>query len=395
MMSVFTGKDTYVFEMTRGLITAKELMSIFKNTNDPLFIKGSDGKWCKVESVFESKSKNIVPVKLTTRDGIDLVVGSNSTFTCPTGDYYRPRVMSKAIRDLSNKYVLSADNLESFQFISLPDNIIQKIAYIARYFRYSIVRPHGYGYDLEQYRASVPCINGKVHTLEDIFKCSVNNNGSDNIILTIGVTNSSFNMIKEYSEVFGINTEYKDIPKIIWRCDINTRKKFWKYFTEFDSFNEYIDSSTGKHWAEFSLRDKTIADKFKIFLTSIGINGSIQYKRTRDLHSVIMRGEDKIAKLIDPFKEIEFDNTNTWSYPGWNIYRNIDGERTSILMSSKERFEIHKRLCKNEFYKEYYKYNINTKIKAIKECKDKMIVIGISDDNVYISLNGIFVRGGF
>lgn len=94
-------------------------------------------------------------------------------------------------------------------------------------------------------------------------------------------------------------------------------------------------------------------------------------------------------------KDIEFDNTNTWSYPGWNVYRNVDGERTSILMSSKERFEIHKHLCKNEFYKEYYVYNINTKVKAIKECKDKMLVIGVSDDNVYISLNGIFVRGGF
>lgn len=392
-MHVFTGESTYVFEMTRGLITAKELMDLFKTTNYPLFIKGSNAKWCKVESIFESKSKNITPVKLTTRDGIELVAGSNSTFRCPSGGYYNPRVISKAIRELSNKYVLSADNLESFQFISLPDDIIQKIAYIARYFRCTIIQPDKY--DIVQYRASIPYINDKVHTLEDIFKCSVNNNRHDNAILSVGVTNSSFDMIKEYSEVFGINMKYKDIPKIIWRCDINTRKKFWKYFTEFDSFNTYIDSSTGKHWAEFSLREKIIADKFKMFLTGIGINGSIQYKSTRDIHSIIMRGEDKIAKLIDPFKKIEFDNTNSWSYPGWNAYRNVDGERMSILVSSKERFEIYKHLCKNEFYKEYYSYNINTKVKSVKECKDKMLVIGVSDDEMYISLNGIFVRGGF
>lgn len=394
MMHVFTGKDTYVFEMTRGLITAKELMSIFKNTDDPLFIKGSDGKWCKVESVFESKSKNIVPVKLTTRDGIDLVVGSNSTFRCPAGDLYNPRVISKSIRELSEKDILVVDNMESFQYNKVLNDVLRKMAYLSRNFRK--VYPSSYSSSIESYRTSISDIDRnkkKFEVLKDMFKCTITSDGHERTFV-IGKTNDNFNIISEYANVYGIDMTSKGMPSFIWKCDIDTRKKFWKYFSEFDTFFTHIHESTGSPKTMFVLKDYQHAVKTKLFLTSIGLNVSILYIKTKDYYVLETRGADNVARIIDPFKTNTVDNTKTWSYNGWAVHKN-SGIPDTISFCSKEKYEVHRHLYDNSFYKDYYKYNINSKIKSMEACDSEMLVIGVSDDNVYISLNGIFVRGGF
>ena len=394
MMHVFTGKDTYVFEMTRGLITAEELMSIFKTSDNPIHIKGSDGNWCRVETVFKSQSKNVTPIMISTRDGVNTVLGSNSMLRCPTGDLYNPRVISKYIRDLSEKHIIVTDNMESFQNIKIQEDIIKKIAYISRYFRERFY----YNTDiLESYRASIADINAntdRFNVIKEAFDCSVVCKESDRS-LYVGRLSSDFNIITELKYIYGINMNHKDIPENIWRSDIYTRKEFWKYFSEFDDFFIHINKHSGSPTLLFSLKDYNLALKFKLFLTSIGINVSILYRKDKGVYLLEARGVNNVNKVRDPFKYDVLDNTKTWSYVGWSVYNGHGSEKNTISFCSKEKYRIHKNLYNNSFYKEYYKYNIHTKIKSVNSCSDDMIAIGVSDNNSYISLNGIFVRGGF
>ena len=397
-METLIGINNHVLELSHGLITIEKLFDIYNNSFENLYIKGECGSWIEVKYMHTTNKTD--SFNIVTKDGIHTIVGLDDYITMtPSGTFENPSTKNKKIYDLTHNSIISIDNAEISGTIKLRDYDIELIAYIWKYIStrfYKSVNGNTNTYYII-FRDGANEYNTKeLNNLERIFKINFSRNKNTRMCQAyIPVKSDIKYIIDDYIRTYNIDVSGTYIPSIIWKLDLDGRKKFWKYYINSkDAFPEFIDKTTGKHYTEINHRNYELTYQLKAFASSIGINSTIKYNKGKNLYSIIIRGEDIIAKLKDPFIDIIVDSSRNWNYNKWNKQLRKGRYIEYIQAGSRDRYFANKisRLEENYFYINYYNYYQNLKIKYTTQENNQLILL--ETDDKYISLNNMLIKKG-